>query len=66
MKNKHAQELGKLSAESRDTSSEAMRVLVNKRWEKQKKQEETLKRLLKDERVQKILNEYLNDEINHH
>ena len=33
-KNKSAQHLGKLSAQARDTSSEAMRELVNKRWNK--------------------------------
>lgn len=32
MKNKSAQALGRLSAKSRDTSSEVMRALVNKRW----------------------------------
>lgn len=35
-KNLAAQALGKLSAKARDTSSEAMRELVNKRWEKKK------------------------------
>lgn len=33
-KNQYAQALGKLSAQSRDTSSEAMRELVKKRWNK--------------------------------
>jgi hypothetical protein len=33
-KNKSAQHLGRLSAKARDTSSEAMRELVNKRWNK--------------------------------
>ena len=33
-KNESAQALGRLSAQSRDTSSEAMRELVNKRWKK--------------------------------
>jgi hypothetical protein len=33
-KNRSAQALGKLSAQARDTSSEAMRELVNKRWNK--------------------------------
>jgi len=35
-KNAAAQALGKLSAQARDTSSEAMRELVNKRWDKKK------------------------------
>jgi hypothetical protein len=35
-KNKSAQELGRLSAKARDTSSEAMRALVQKRWDKRK------------------------------
>ena len=33
-KNKAAQELGKLSAKKRDTSPEAMRELVRRRWRK--------------------------------
>jgi hypothetical protein len=36
MKNKAAQALGKLSAQKRDTSSEAMRALVMKRWDNEK------------------------------
>lgn len=35
-KNESAKALGKLSAKARDTSPEAMRNLVNKRWEKKK------------------------------
>jgi hypothetical protein len=47
MKNKSAQALGRLSAKRRDTSSKAMRELVNKRWEK--------------EREKKLMEEFIKD-----